>query len=211
MTNVSWAQAQFERAVEFLALQEVGVSDSLLSKTEEGIFLVLPVGLPILSVTFYGLFMAAPIVLFAVFLFFLPIIGFLKGWTLTVTSLLLTLLSWALIWGLYKVFGLMSRNRDLFPRRYFTTLGPEGIAMHFQPWHFPLMNPKESVLWRNVKDISMKTVFLFGVYQTTVIELKSSDGSKALIPFKIAKNVQDDSVNKILDVIENFKNGRKNF
>ena len=85
----------------------------------------------------------------------------------------------------------MLKNRELFPRCYFVTLGNRGIAMHFTRLHFPFHRPCMSISWKHIQSVKKDSyafmpVLFFGTLRVTTVEVVSSTGEKVIIPFRLA-------------------------
>ncbi|MCH8313655.1 MAG: hypothetical protein IID17_11790, partial [Nitrospinae bacterium] len=113
-----------------------------------------------------------------------------SGKGLSTTSIILILTCLILFWGLTKVFQLMLKNRELFPRCYFVTLGQRGIAMHFNRLHFPFHRSRLSIKWKDIKLVkkfshAFMPVLFLGALRVTTVEVVSFTGEKVIIPFRL--------------------------
>lgn len=93
----------------------------------------------------------------------------------------------ALLWGLGRVFQMVTRNRDLFPIKYFSTLGAQGVAMHFSRFHFPLRDPQARLDWDEVASVQKITgifipAWFHGRFHIPLLEIRSLKGKTVVIP-----------------------------
>jgi len=189
MNTQNWAEQDIERGISYLADHEQEATDSTILTTGDGHRILLPTGLPAYGANIVGMFMMAPILLFMLVLtlFVLQIFG--SGKILSTVSMVLILLCLALLLGLTRILRLMLKNRDLFPRCYFVTLGHRGIAMHFTRLHFPIHRPRMSIAWKDIQTVKKDShtfmpVLFLGALRITTIDVVSSTGEKIIIPFR---------------------------
>ena len=155
--------------------------------TGRGVTVIYPIGIPAFGITFHGVFMASPLILFCLILGLFPVVGFVKGWVINGTSILLTSGSLVLIYGLIKTFLLMAQNRDLFPHRHFVTMGVEGIAGHFARWQIPEPMGRSAIPWNRVKSVQrgrciFLPAFIRGSIYVDAILVQSMDGDILAVP-----------------------------
>ena len=96
-----------------------------------------------------------------------------------------------MLWGLGKALQLLLSVRDLFPIKFFTTFGKEGVSMHYSRWHFPLQ-PRIAIRWKEIDSTRViKALFvpglLVGKPRVTLFEIQAKNGELLKIPFH-AKN-----------------------
>lgn len=161
MNNQNWASKNYDRADDYIAEHEEETQSRAVIDCGQGIHALLPKGLPALKIRFHGLFMIAPLPILMACVIFLPLSGFLGEWEVNATTLGITLLCLLMLAGLMRVILVMLNNRDMFPRKYFVTLGPEGIAMHFTRIHFPAENSKAFIAWKDVESVQRVSSFFF--------------------------------------------------
>ena len=159
MTSKDWTSQNYDLADAYIAEHEEETKNHAVIDCGKGIHAVLPKGLPALKIRFHGLFMIAPLPLLMACVIFLPLSGFLGEWKINGTTLGISLLCLLMLAGLMRVIFVMLNNRDMFPRKYFVILGPEGLAMHFSRIHFPTTNPKTFIAWRDVKSFERTSIF----------------------------------------------------
>lgn len=203
MNQEHWAKNDYQTGFSFVADHEDEAASNIIMTTDNNVTVILPSGLPLYGAGFYGIFMLAPIILFML------IISYLLVLILTINSLetqRLILFSGGclfFLWALAKALKLLISTRDLFPRKYFSTLGSQGIASHYSKLHFPFRSAV-TLKWDEIKSArSYSTLFLpgvfAGVFKTRIVEITSKDGTKLKIPF----HSKDEQVisQKILDLI----------
>jgi hypothetical protein len=190
MNAKNWAEQDIDQGMSYLEDHEKEATDGNILTAGDNIKILLPTGLPTFGANVVGMFMMAPIIMFMIVLTVFPLQLFLSGTALTQNLIFLILLSIALLGGLVIVFRLMLRNRELFPRCYFVTLGKHGIAMHFSRLHFPFKRPRLSIPWKDIEVVKKNTtvfmpILFLGILRATTIEVISSNGEKVIIPFRL--------------------------
>lgn len=197
MNSQNWAEKDIERGISYLADHEEQATTETILTAEDDTTILLPSGLPVYGANITGIFMMAPLFLFIAILILFPIriLGSTHG--LSSFTVALTVVFLLLAWGLAKVIQLMLKNRDLFPRCYFATLGRVGMAMHFTRLHFPFHPPRMAVTWKEIQSVRKSTILFFGVLRTTTLEVICSGGRKILIPFRLPREKSDALADKI--------------
>jgi hypothetical protein len=190
MNTQNWAEQDIDRGISYLAEHEPEATDTPIVKADDDTQILLPTGLPAFGANIVGMFMMAPLLLFMLVLTLFPLQIILSGNGLSITSAILIGLCLALLWGLTKVFQLMLKNRDLFPRCYFVTLGAHGIAMHFSRLHFPFHRPRMSIAWKDIQTAKKNThaympVLFLGILRVPTVDVVSSTGDTVIIPFRL--------------------------
>lgn len=190
MNAQNWAEQDIDRGMVYLEDHEQEATDAPILTAGDDIKILLPTGLPAFGANVVGMFMMAPLILFMMILTVFPLQLLWSGTTLTQNLIFLILLSVALFGGLVIVLRLMLRNRELFPRSYFVTLGERGIAMHFSRLHFPFNRPRLSIPWEDIQVVKKNTtvfmpILFLGILRATTIEVISSSGEKIIIPFRL--------------------------
>lgn len=191
MNTQNWAEQDIDRGMSYLGDHEQEATESTILTAGDDTKILLPTGLPAFGANVMGMFMMAPLILFMLILTVFPLQLLWSGNALTQNLIFLILLSFALLWGVTKVFRLMLKNRDLFPRCYFVTLGARGIAMHFTRLHFPFNRPCLSITWKDIQTVQNNTtafmpVLFLGVLRVTTIDVVASNGEKIIIPFRLS-------------------------
>lgn len=187
MSNEKWSSRNYNHADTYIAEHEEETQTRAVIDCGRGIHAVLPKGLPALKIRFHGLFMIAPLPLLMACVIFLPLSGFLGEWKVNGTTLGISLLCLLMLAGLMRVILVMLNNRDMFPRKYFVTLGPEGLNMHFSRIHFPVSNPKSFIAWNNVQSVQRASAFflpalLLGRPTVPALQIVSRQGPVVTIP-----------------------------
>jgi len=190
MNAQNWAEQDIERGISYLADHEQKATDTTILTTGDDTRILLPTGLPAYGANVVGMFMMAPILLFMLVLTLFPIQILWSGKIFSTIPMVLIMLCLALLWGLTKILRLMLKNRDLFPRCYFVTLGNRGIAMHFTRLHFPFYRPRMSIPWKEIQAVKKDShafmpVLFLGALRVTTVEVASSTGEKVIIPFRL--------------------------
>jgi hypothetical protein len=194
MNAQNWAEQDIDRGMSYLADHEQEALDATILTAGNDTKILLPTGLPAFGANVVGMFMMAPLILFMLILTLFPLFSVQILWNGLALSkmqaIILIVISLALLWGLTKVFRLMRKNRELFPRCYFVTLGARGIAMHFTRLHFPFHRPRMSIAWKDIQAVKKNTIafmpiLFFGALRATTIEVISFNGEKIIIPFRL--------------------------
>ncbi|MFQ5672815.1 MAG: hypothetical protein ACE5G9_06960 [Nitrospinales bacterium] len=215
MTIPAWSNEDFETARRYLAGHEEQARVSAVLETDSGVTVILPAGLPGLGVTFHGVFMAAPILLFLVLLGAFLVIGVEENWGFNTITLTLAALCVLLLWGLGKVLKLLLKNRELFPRRHFVTLGSRGIAMHFSRWQLPGGSPRAAIAWEEVMQVRrggkrfFPPALLCGITAAETLEVESAAGEKVVIPFHLRDNEPTGFADAVEEAVKAGMAGRK--
>ena len=183
MNSPHWSQTDRAQAEEYLA----SAPSTLGLDCQNGLTAVRPYGWSALGMRFHGGFMLAPLpvltaAILMMFIFVFSRYGPWSGITLGVGAFFL-----ALLWGLSRVFKLLTRNRDLFPIKYFSTLGTQGVAMHFSRFHFPFRDPQARLDWQEVATVQKITgvympAWLTGRIHIPLLEVRSTTGTTVVIP-----------------------------
>jgi hypothetical protein len=207
MTNENWAAKNYDHADAYIADHEEETKTRAVIDCGNGIHAILPKGLPALKIRFHGLFMIAPLPLLMACVIFLPLSGFLGEWEVNGTTLGISLLCLLMLAGLMRVILVMLNNRDMFPRKYFVTLGPEGLAMHFSRIHFPSANPKASIKWKDVKSIKRTSSFflpalLLGRPTVPALQVDSHQGPVVTIPILLSPSTLEKEFTEIEALIQ---------
>ncbi len=205
--SLDWAKKDFESGSDHLSDHEEEARSQTILRTGDGVTVVLPFGLPGLGIRLHGFIMLAPILLFMVLLLWFPAIVFRAEWESATTPVVVTAGCVVLFWALARVLQLMSKNRDLFPRRYFVTLGERGIAMHFSRLHFPAGRAKPAISWRDAASIETCSRVYFpawflGIPRVETLEVVSKDGAQVKIPFGRLKD------RRVLDEVADLIRGK---
>lgn len=202
MSIESWAQSDYATGLDFIAENEEKVASSTILDTETGVTVIIPTGLPLYGVGLYSAFTLSPILLFILVVAYFLIALVLSGHGTAITVLKIAGVCVFMLWGLGKALQVLFLVRDLFPRKFFTTMGKEGIAMHYSRWHF-LSGPKTAVSWKEVESARINSILflpglLLGIPKVTVFEITAKNGELIRIPFHPKKELRQ-------SVIENLE------
>ena len=197
MNNENWASKNYDHADAYLEEHEEEIRTRAVIDCGKGIHAVLPKGLPALKIRFHGLFMIAPLPILMACVIFLPLSGFLGEWVVNGTTLGISLLCMLMLAGLMRVILIMLKVRDMFPRSYFVTLGPEGLAMHFSRIHFPTPNPKACIAWKDVASVQRTSSFflpalLLGRPTVPALQIISRQGPVVIIPMLLSPSTLEE-------------------
>ena len=207
MSTLDWNKTDYQRALDFLQESEENTEKEVLYDCGDDVFAVLPKGLPALGVRFHGWIMLAPLPFLMASVILLPVMGFNRGWGFSGIPLAVTGVCVLITWGFSRVLRLMVRSRDIFPRKYFVTLGRQGIAMHFSKFHFPFRPSRTFIPWKEVKEIRQGTLCFFpglllGRPRIPALELLGKDGESVVLPFYLRGNRFQRETERIKELIE---------
>lgn len=208
MNNENWVSKNYDLADAYISEHEEETQSHAVIDCGDEVHAVLPKGLPALKIRFHGLFMIAPLPLLMACVIFLPLSGFLGEWEINGTTLGISLLCLLMLAGLVRVILVMLNNRDMFPRSYFVTLGPEGLAMHFSRIHFPAINPKTFIRWKDVDWVQRtSTLFLpallLGRPMVPALKIVSQQGPAVFIPMLLPPATLEKEFAQVETVIKN--------
>ena len=187
MNQVNWSNNDYQNGLIFISNYEDKIDSKTIIATEKGVILILPSGLPMYGIGFYGIFMLAPIVLFMITItYFIFIILTANSLEIQIQILLSTAGS-ILFWALTKAFKLVISSRELFPMKYFSTLGPHGIAAHYSYSYFP-SHSRVAIKWDQIDSIRTFSSFFLpglfaGILKTFFVEVISKNATVLKIPF----------------------------
>jgi hypothetical protein len=206
MNTQNWAEMDIDRGIVYLEDHELEATDTTVLSAGDELQILLPTGLPAFGANVVGMFMMAPLLLFMLFLILFPIQILWSETSPSTASMGLILVGLALLWGLTKVLQLMLKNRELFPRCYFVTLGARGMAMHFTRLHFPFHRPRMSMTWKEIQAVKKNThafmPFLFlGALRVTTVDVVSSTGEKIIIAFRLPREKAIETAGQIEKLI----------
>ncbi len=212
MNNEHWISKNYDYADEYVAAHEEETKASAVIDCGDGVYALLPKGMPALKIRFHGLFMIAPLPLLMACVIFLPLSGFLGEWEINATTLGISLLCLVMLAGLIRVIVMMLNIRDMFPRKYFVMLGPEGLAMHFSRFHFPAGHPKAFIPWNEVAAAERTSAFflpalLLGRLSVPALRVTSQQGAPVVIPLKSPKPERENDFERIENLIRSHPPG----
>ena len=212
MNHEHWISKNYDHADEYVAAHEEETKTRAVIDCGDGVYALLPKGLPALKIRFHGLFMIAPLPLLIACVILLPLSGFLGEWEINATTLGISLLCLIMLAGLVRVIVMMLNIRDMFPRKYFVTLGPEGLAMHFSRFHFPAGHPKAFIPWNEVASAERTSAFflpalLLGRLSVPALRVASQKGAPVVIPLNSSKPERGDDFERIENLIRSHQPG----
>jgi hypothetical protein len=212
MIHPHWPSKNYDHADAYVAAHEEETKTRAVIDCGDGIHAILPKGLPALKIRFHGLFMIAPLPLLMACVIFLPLSGFLGEWEINTTTLGISLLCLVMLAGLIRVILVMLNVRDMFPREYFVTLGPEGLAMHFSRIHFPAGHPKAFIPWNEVASTERISVFflpalLLGRLSVPALRVAPKKGAPVIIPLCSHKAERENDFERIENLIRSHRPG----
>ena len=166
-----------------------------------GVTVALPAGLPLYGMGLYSAFILAPILLFILIVTYFLVAYLFSGHGTTATLFMVISGCLFMLWGLGKVLQLLFSVRELFPRKFFATLGKEGVAMQFSRWHFPLQS-QTAIAWNDVESTRVTTTLfipglLVEIPKTTIFEITAKNGELLKIPF----HPKNDAAQSIIEAI----------
>jgi len=197
MDNENWTSKNYDHADAYLVEHEEEIQTRAVIDCGKGVHAILPKGLPALKIRFHGLFMIAPLPILIACVIFLPLSGFLGEWEVNMTTLGISALCLLMLAGLIRVILVMLNNRDMFPRAYFVTLGPEGLAMHFSRIHFPAAHPKAYIAWKDVESVQRTSCFflpalLLGRPSVPALQITSRHGPVITLPMLLSSSTLEE-------------------
>jgi hypothetical protein len=212
MNNANWPSRNYDHADAYIAEHEEETKNHAVIDCGKEVHALLPKGLPSLKIRFHGLFMIAPLPLLMVCVIFLPLSGFLGEWEVNATTLGISLLCLLMLAGLMRVILVMLNNRDMFPRSYFVTLSPEGLAMHFSRIHFPSANPKAFIEWKDVESVERGSslflpALLLGRPTVPSLQVTSRNGPTITIPMLLPSAFMEKELSSIERLIRQNMQG----
>ncbi len=202
MMPLNWANDDYETGYDALLDYDDPESPTLF-EAGRGLQLILPEGLPVFGLHWIGAVMIAPILVFMSILILLPIVVITGSHATWINGIATTIVCLIMLWGFSFVLKLMTLNRDIFPRRYFATLGEQGIAMRFSRLHFPLQNPKVALSWEEIQSLRIvRNFFLPGllVAHPFVIFIEAYADGDRMVSIPISPN--EENVKALMDEIE---------
>ena len=203
MNQEDWPTKDYQTALSYIVEHEDEAALNIILPVDQSITAVL--GLPLYGAGFYGIFMLSPIILFmfvtSYFMFFI-----LKSDSMVIqTEILFSGVCFFLLWALGKALQLLISTRDLFPRKYFTTLSAKGVSSHYSKLHFPF-HSQVTLDWNDVESTRVYQSFLLaglfaGFLKVHIVEITSKRGDILKIPFHISSDQAISVSDAILDLV----------
>jgi len=212
MNQKDWVKKDYQAGLSFIANHDDEAASNTILATENDVTILTPSGLPLYGAGFYGIFMLAPIVLFMLIISYFIFIIFSTRSLDIQTQILISAGGLFLVWALGKALKLLTSSRDLFPRKYFSTLGIHGIAAHYSNLHFP-GHSRVAIEWDQIDSIRTYSSFFLpglfvGILKTFIVEVTSKNATVLKIPFHSTDKQAPIISQKIFELIKNFSSGK---
>jgi hypothetical protein len=203
MNQADWSTKDYQTALSHIVEHEDEAACNITLSVDKDITAVL--GLPLYGAGFYGIFMLSPIILFMLVTTYFMVVILTADSMEMQTQILFSGGCLFLLWALGKALQLLVSARDLFPRKYFTTLGAKGISSHYSKLHLPF-HSKVTLEWNDVEVTRVyRSLFLAGLFagflKAHIIEITSKSGDILKIPFHIPADQVTSATDAILDLI----------
>ena len=207
MNHEDWPTKDYQTALSYIIEHEDEALLNIILPVDQSITAIL--GLPLYGAGFYGIFMLSPIILFMLITCYSIFIILNADSMEMQTQILFSGGCFFLLWALGKALRLLFSTRDLFPRKYFTTLSTKGVSSHYSKIHFPF-HSQVTLDWNDVESTRVYQSFLLaglfaGFLKVYIVEITSKRGDTLKIPF----HVPSDQVISVSDVILNLINQKK--
>ena len=203
MNQADWPTKDYQTALSHIVEHEDEAASNIILSVDKDITAVL--GLPLYGAGFYGIFMLSPIILFMVVTTYFMIVILTADSMEMQTQILFSGGCLFLLWALGKALQLLISARDLFPRKYFTTLGRKGISSHYSKLHF-LFHSKVTLACGDVESIRVyRSVFLAGLFagflKAHIVEITSKSGNILKIPIHVPADQATSATYAIVSLI----------
>ena len=142
MNQVNWSNKDYQNGLFFISSYEDKAASKTIIATDKDVTLILPSGLPIYGIGFYGIFMLAPIVLFMITITYFIFIILTANSLEVTTQILLSAGGFFLFWALTKAFKLLISSRELFPMKYFSNFGTAWYSLTLFQFAFSGITPE---------------------------------------------------------------------
>ena len=204
MNQEDWPTKDYETALSYIAEHEDEATLNIILPVDQSITAVL--GLPLYGAGFYGIFMLSPIILFMLVTSYFMFVTLNADSMQMQTQILFSGGCIFLLWALGKALQLLISTRDLFPRKYFTTLSAKGVSSHYSKLHF-LFHSQVTLDWNDVKSTCADQSFLLaglfaGFFKVHIVEITSKRGDI----LKILFHISSDQAISVSDTILNLVN-----
>jgi hypothetical protein len=204
MNQEDWPTKDYQTALSYIIEHEDEAALNIILPVDQSITAVL--GLPLYGAGFYGIFMLSPIILFMLVTFYFMFVILNVDSMEIQTQILFSGGCFFLLWALRKALQLLISTRDLFPRKYFTTLSAKGVSSHYSKLHLPF-HSQVTLDWNDVEATRAYQSFLLagffaGFFKVHIIEITSKRGDILKIPFHISS----DQAISVSDAILNLVN-----
>ena len=208
MNQENWVKKDYQAGLNFIIDHEEEAASNTILATGVDVTILLPSGLPLYGTGFYGIFMLAPIVLFMLIISYFIFIIFSTQSLEIQTQILVAVGGFLLLWALAKALKILTSSRNLFPRKYFSTMGLHGIAANYSNSHFP-GHSKVAIEWDQIDSIRTYSSFFLpgifaGIIKTFIVEVASKNAAGLKIPFHCTDEQAPIISQKILELIKKF-------
>jgi hypothetical protein len=203
MKQEDWPTKDYETALRYIVEHEDEAALNIILPVDQRITAVL--GLPIYGAGFYGIFMLSPIILFMFVTSYFMFVIFNADSMEMQTQIIFSGGCFFLLWALGKALQLLISTRDIFPRKFFTTLSAKGISSHYSKLHFPF-HSQVTLDWNDVESTRAYQSFLLtglfaGFLKVHIVEITSKIGDVLKIPFHIHSGQAISASDAILDLV----------
>ncbi|MFT4577440.1 MAG: hypothetical protein ACI8PD_001803 [Nitrospinales bacterium] len=206
MNQEDWTTKDYETTLSYIVEHEDEAASNIILPMDKGITAIL--GLPLYGAGFYGIFMLSPIILFMLVTTYFMLVILTADSMEMQTQILFSGGCFFMLWALRKALQLLISTRELFPRKYFTTLSAKGISSHYSKLHLPF-HSKVTLAWNDVESTrDYQSLFLAGIFagflKAHIVEITSKSGDILKIPF----HAPSDQAISIADTIAGLINQR---
>ena len=203
MNQEDWPKKDYQTALSYIIEHEDEALLNIILPVDQSITAVL--GLPLYGAGFYGIFMLSPIILFMLFTSYFMFLIINADSMEMQTQILFSGGCLFLLWALGKALQLLISTRDLFPRKYFTTLSGKGVSSHYSKLQLPF-HSQVTLDWNDVKSTRAYQSFLLaglfaGFCKVHIVEITSKRGDILKIPFHIPSGQAISVADAILDLV----------
>jgi hypothetical protein len=203
MNQEDWPTKDYQTALSYIVKYEDKAALNIILPVDQSITAVL--GLPLYGAGFYGIFMLSPIILFMLVTSYFMFVTLNADSIQMQTQIFFSGGCFFLLWALGKALQLLISSRDLFPRKYFTTLSAKYVSSHYSKLHFPF-HSQVTFDWDEVKSTRAYQSFLLaglfaGFLKVHIVEITSKSGDILKIPFHIPSGQAISISDAILDLV----------
>ena len=203
MNQEDWLTKDYQTALSYIGKHEDEAALNIILPVDQSITAIL--GLPLYGAGFYGIFMLSPIILFMLVTSYFMFLIINADSMEMQTQILFSGGCFFLLWALGKALQLLISTRDLFPRKYFTTLSAKGVSSHYSKLHF-LFHSQVTLNWIDVESTRAYQSFLLaglfaGFLKVHIVEITSKRGDILKIPFRTPSDQAISVSDAILDLV----------
>ncbi|MBL4665264.1 MAG: hypothetical protein JKY23_04855 [Nitrospinaceae bacterium] len=203
MNQEDWPTKDYQTALSYIDEHEDEAASNIILPLDKGITAVL--GLPLYGAGFYGIFMLSPIILFMLVTAYFMLVILTADSMEMQSQILFSGGCFFLLWALGKALQFLISTRELFPRKYFTTLSAKGVSSHYSKLHFPF-HSKVILAWSDIETTRVyRSLFLAGLFagflKAHIVEITSKSGDILKIPFHVPSDQAISVADTILDLI----------